>query len=128
MGYYKNTEFQWRIGTKETVALILTSFPAQNKVYVIKTQEELDIIMKIVKDPHIPYILKIFDENGHLVEKHEQKAKPQEITMENVAELIALDEERDDLIKKLDAELKHQQVLARRRELRKLKKLKEKGK
>lgn len=122
---YSETDLMWRISTGENVVLVLPCEASKYKKYMITTEAQLKIALKMLDRAPL-YILKIFDQNGHLVEMHEGKGKAQEVTMDNVEAQIAEIEEYEDMISQMDKEIKHQQDLKKRREKRQQKK-KEKG-
>lgn len=118
MGYFENTEFQWK-DDKKTYAFILNKEPAHQRIYYITAQEEFDVIQKIMQNKYYTWTFKVFDENGDLIEKY--KSDHSGLTFADYeVKLDKIDTTYDELvelIKKLDAEIKHQEKLARKREL-----------
>ena len=123
------TRIRWKMDNGDTVVVIFPFWETKYQYYMIHSEEELKTVMTVLNQNHTKVIIKIFDKNGHLTEeiKHgPSKLEDYEISMSNIEDLIKADQDLDDLIKKLDKEIKHKIDLKKRRDKRQQKK-KEKG-
>ena len=122
---FEQAEFRWK-GNTGTVHLVVYGISVDARYLELNAEQAKSIGYEIMSKYH--YKAWVTDENGDVIYATGNRSPKinslldYEVTMDNVQQLIDESQSLRKRIKEVEREFKHQKLLARRRELRRLKK------